>query len=135
MSAKSKSSDRPKDRPFAPRILARARKLADSYQIVVVKEDGRWFGRGLELPNVFGDGSTSAKCIAATCEALVAAVATMLEASRTPPLPANRGMRSQQVNVRLTVEEKVRLETAAQQSGCRGLSDFIRTGALAAAGR
>ena len=112
-------------------IAARASKLAESYQIVMAHEDGRWFGHGLELPNVFGDGRTPAKCVAATREALTAAVATMLEAAQTPPVAARQGLRSEQVNVRLTAEERALLETAAKQKGFRGLSDFIRAGALA----
>jgi uncharacterized protein (DUF1778 family) len=34
------------------------------------------------------------------------------------------------VNLRLSAEEKLRLETAAQRKGFRGLSDFIRAAAL-----
>ena len=33
--------------------------------------------------------------------------------------------------MRLTAEERALLETAAKQKGFRGLSDFIRAGALA----
>ena len=39
--------------------------------------------------------------------------------------------RTEQVNVRLTSEEKLLLEEAAKNKGSRGLSDFIRTTTLA----
>lgn len=40
------------------------------------------------------------------------------------------GKRTQQVNVRLTPEEKVILEGTARRKGFEGLSDFIRAAAL-----
>jgi uncharacterized protein (DUF1778 family) len=61
---------------------------------------------------------------------MITAVATMLEDGDTPPPPASDAMRSEQVNVRLTAEERLALETAAQRHGFRGLSDFIRNAAL-----
>ena len=72
-----------------------------------------------------GSRSTSKKAR----EALCVAVATMLEQERTPPLAPNK--RSAQVNVRLTVEEKLLLEETAKREGFKGLSDFIRHLALA----
>jgi hypothetical protein len=56
--------------------------------------------------------------------------ATMLEAGQSPPPPAREGLRSAQVNVRLTPEEKAILESRAKAKGFRSLSDFIRTSVL-----
>ncbi len=131
MSAGSRSSDKSPDCPFSTEIETRARRLADRYQIVLAFEDGEWYGHALELPGVFADGATPDQCVANTREALTAAVAVMMEEGDAPPAPARQGVRSEQVNVRLTPEERALLETRARQKGFRGLSDFIRAGVLA----
>jgi predicted RNase H-like HicB family nuclease len=131
MSAKSKKSSKAIDRPFDRNALRRAREIANSYQIIITPEDGEYFGRGLEMPNVMGDGRTPDACAAATREGLTVAVAYLLENGEAPPPPASEGKRSEQVNVRLTSEEKVMLEEAARRRGFRGLSDFIRSISLA----
>lgn len=56
------------------------------------------------------------------------AVAVMLELGKR--LPAARGQRTAQVNIRLTPEEKMALEEAAAQRGFRGISDYVRATAL-----
>jgi predicted RNase H-like HicB family nuclease len=128
-----KSTAKKKDisAPFAPEILKAARRFADAYDVVLRFEDGEWFGHALEYPEAMGDGKTPAACIKATRRSILAGVATMLEAGESPPAPAREGVRSEQVNIRVTAEEKTLLETTAKQKGFRGLSDFIRTGALA----
>ena len=102
------------------------------YQVILNCEDGQWYGRGLELPHVFGDGSTPAACIDSTRGALAAAVAYLLEQGQAPPMPAKQGKRTTQVNVRLTAEEKVILEGTARRKGFEGLSDFLRAAAMEA---
>jgi predicted RNase H-like HicB family nuclease len=120
------------DRPFAADTLKAARSIVGDYQIILECEDGHWYGRGLELPHVYGDGETSAACIAATREALTAAAAYLLEQGQAPPSPAKQGKRTTQVNVRLTAEEKAILEGTARRKGFEGLSDFLRAAALEA---
>ena len=71
--------------------------------------------------------------IADTREALAGAVAYMIETAQRPPSPAREGRRTEQVNVRLTAEEKLVLETTARRKGFQGLSDFIRNAALESA--
>jgi len=61
----------------------------------------------------------------------VSGIATLLEMGEKPPAPSRQGVRSEQVNIRVTVEEKAIMEVVAKQKGFRGLSDFIRSGALA----
>lgn len=58
-------------------------------------------------------------------------VAVMLEAGQTPPLAACEEQRTQQINIRLTAEERLLIESAAKRRGYRGISDFVRTAALA----
>jgi predicted RNase H-like HicB family nuclease len=132
MSAKSKKSAGGKkiDRPFAPDVWERARALAGQYQVIVSCEEGQWYGRGLELPHVFGDGKTANQCIENTREALAAAVAYMLEEGQRPPTPATEGRRTMQINVRLTAEEKALLEVTAKRKGFSGLSDYVRAAAI-----
>jgi predicted RNase H-like HicB family nuclease len=131
-SARSKNSTNSPalDRPFGKRILAEARTIAGQYKIVLEFEDDHWYGSGLEMPTAFGDGKTPHAAVADTRQALILAVAYMLEKGDTPPTPAREGKRSVQVNVRLTPREKSLLESKAQVKGFRGLSDFIRNSVL-----
>jgi predicted RNase H-like HicB family nuclease len=131
--AKSRGASGGLARPFAAKLREQAAALANEYQIILTSEDGQWYGRGLELPHVFGDGSTPEKCIANTRQALTAAVAYLLEQVQSPPLPAKQGKRTTQVNVRLTAEEKAILEGTARRKGFEGLSDFLRAAALESA--
>lgn len=131
MSAKSKNSSKAIDRPFDPATLRRAKSIAALYQIVLQFEDGEYYGRGLEMPYVMNDGKTPDQCVKATRQSLATAVATLLERGETPPPPASEGKRSEQINVRLTTEEKLLLESAARSRGFKGLGDFVRATVLA----
>ena len=134
MPAKSKSLSTAIDRPFGAELLRRAKAIAAHYQIVLQFEDGEYYGRGLEMPYVMNDGKTPDECVKATRESLTIAVATMLERNEKPPTPASGGKRSEQINVRLTTEEKLLLENAARSRGFKGLGDFVRATVLAHAG-
>ena len=116
--------------PFAKSILAAAGKIVEAYDIVLRREDDEWYGHALEYPEAMGDGSTVEECFAQTRKALVVAVATMLEAGQTPPAPARQNIRTEQVNVRLTPEEKARLESRSRAKGFKGISDYIRASVL-----
>jgi predicted RNase H-like HicB family nuclease len=130
MSAKSKKPSDAIDRPFDPQVLREASEIAQQYQVILSNEDGHWYGRGFELPHVFGDGASVEECVDDTREAFVGVVAYLIEQGQRPPAPAQAGTRSEQVNVRLTAEEKLLLETAAKRKGFSGLSDFVRTAAM-----
>lgn len=132
MSSKSKKPAKAVDRPFAASVLAKARTLVDQYQVILTRESKHWYGRGLEMPHVFGDGTTVGACVEDTREALVGAVAYLLEQGERPPAPAATARRTEQVNVRLTAEEKLLLEASAKRKGFSGLSDFIRAAAVEA---
>jgi predicted RNase H-like HicB family nuclease len=133
MSAKSKRSSVRIDRPFTAAVLRRARQVADAYQIILQLEEGLYYGRGLEMPTVMNHGKTPDECVRATKDALTTAVAYLLEEGETPPAPASENKRTEQVNVRLTAEEKLLLEEAARSKGYRGVSDFVRSASLASA--
>lgn len=119
-------------RPFPTAIVKQAALVAEQYQVILEHSEGHWYGRGLEMPQVFGDGATPGQCVEATRAALRAAVAYLLEQDRVPPAPARSGRRTQQVNVRLTAEEKTALEGIARRRGFQGLSDYLRAAALEA---
>lgn len=133
MSAKSKSSVKAIDRPFDAHTMAKAVKIVEQYQVILAFEDGHWYGRGLELPNIHGDGKTVNQCVKNTREAFAGWVACLLEEGQRPPTPAGEGTRTAQVNVRLTAEEKLLLEATAKRKGFSGLSDFVRAAAIESA--
>ena len=119
------------DRPFDESILETAQRLAGKYRLILEPDaDVGYLGHALELPMVMADGKTPDACVSSLREALVAAVATMLELGQRPPTPAARSQRTAQINVRVSEEEKLMLEDAARRSGFRGVSDFVRSTAL-----
>lgn len=119
------------DRPFDADVLKRAQSIAAAYRISLEEEaDVGFVGICVELPLVMADGRTPDSCVAATREAIVGVVAYMLENGRVPPTPAREQKRDQQLNLRLTLEEKLALEEAARQQGFRGVSDFVRSKSL-----
>jgi predicted RNase H-like HicB family nuclease len=112
--------------------LEKARQIASGYRFILRPSDNLGYvGRTLELPLVLADGRTPEECLRATMFAVQTAIATMLESGQTPPASASR--RTEQINIRLTSEEKVLLEEECQRKGFRGLSDFVRATALAEA--
>jgi predicted RNase H-like HicB family nuclease len=133
MSVKSKKSSKVGkaiDRPFDPGVLRRARQLAEAYQIVLRQEDGEFYGRAIEMPDVMNDGKTADECVEKTRDILTTSIAYLIEAGKNPPPPASEERRTEQVNVRLTAEEKYLLEEAARSRGFRGISDFVRSSTL-----
>ncbi len=122
-------------RPFAGVVTRQATDIAGGYQVVLETADGHWYGRGLELPHVFADGDTPDACVAATQQAMAVAVAYLLEQGQSPPAAARSARRTQQVNVRLTSEEKAIIEASARNKGFSGLSDYLRNAALEATGK
>ena len=133
MSAKQiKPSKSQLSRSFARELWTKALELASRYQVVVRFEDGEYYGRGLEVPGAMDDGKTPNQCIQKTQEAMAVAVAVMLESGQTPPLPMSVARRSEQINIRLTPEEKLLMEQSARARGFRGISDYMRSLALSA---
>jgi predicted RNase H-like HicB family nuclease len=130
MFGKSPKSRKAIDRPFDRDVLDRAGKIAATYQIIIQFEDGEYYGRGLEMPLVMNDGKTPDDCVRATRQALTTAVATLLESGKVPPPPASEHKRSEQINIRVTPEEKLLLEQAARSRGFRGIGDYVRNTSL-----
>jgi len=119
------------DKPFKESIVRKAKKLVADYRIILERNERLGFiGSAVEFPTVFADARTPEQCYKATQDALMVAVATMLESGQRPPQPASMGLRTEQVNVRLTAEEKLLFANAAMNLGFKGISDFIRSTAL-----
>jgi hypothetical protein len=119
------------DRPIARAILLRARQAVARYQITLWQEGGQYWGRCVEL-DCLGDGPTAQKCVKATRQAAVVAAAVALKQGEDLPPRAREGVRTEQVNVRLSLEEKSAIEAAANRLGYRGVSDYMRAAAIMA---
>lgn len=132
MSGRSRSSSKKKaiEAPFDAQILKQARQIASGYQFVITLEEGEYLGRSVEMPYAFGGGKTPQACYEDVMKGTIAAVATMLEQGDQPPAPASESKRTEQVNIRLTAQERFHLEQAARQQGFRGVSDFVRSASL-----
>jgi predicted RNase H-like HicB family nuclease len=121
--------------PFSKRVRTQAEQIVSEYQLILTQEaEVGYLGRTVEMPLVMANGETVEACVRETLAATVAAVATLLELGEKTPLPARQGKRDQQVNIRLSSEEKMILEDAARREGFRSLSDFLRSSALNRAG-
>lgn len=118
------------DRPFDSKIVRKAEGIAVKYQVILLQEDGWFYGHGLELPNVYGDGKTAQAAVDDTRSALVATVASMLEDGERPPSPAAEQTRGAQVNIRMNAEEKEIITQKARAKGFRSISDYIRAVAV-----
>jgi len=130
-SSKSKTKPKGLNRPFKESVLRKAKKIVADYRITLERNDRLGFiGSSVELPTVFADAKTPDKCYKATQEALMVAVATMIESDQRPPQPSSAKKRTVQVNIRLTSEEKLLLANTAMNLGFKGISDFIRNSAL-----
>ena len=115
--------------PFDPKVLSQARSIVGDYRLVLEPdEELGLIGSAIELPTVFADAKTPDACVKATREALTVAVATLLELGKRPP--SGRHQRTQQVNIRLTPDERLVLEEEASRLGFKGVSDFVRAAAL-----
>lgn len=97
-------------------------------------EGDGYLGCTVEMPSVMGGAKSIEACVRDVLEATAASIATMLERGESPPSPAREGKRDQQVNIRLTADEKLALEGAARREGYRSVSDLIRAAAIRAAG-
>jgi len=119
------------DRPFDQTVLRKAKSLVSQYRITLERNERLGFiGSSVELPTVFADAQSLEDCYEATQNALAVAAATMFECGQTPPQPVSARKRTEQVNVRLTAEEKMVLSNAASTFGFRGISDFLRNAAM-----
>lgn len=115
-------------------MLRRARKVADTYSLRFEPSGDGYIGTVVEMPGVLGVGNSIESSAKETVELLVSALATLIEMGEPIPSPASAAKRDRQVNIRLTADEKLRLEDAARAAGFRSVSDYLRTAGLERAG-
>ena len=121
------------DRPFDPQILEQAARIARKYRIILEPNDEcGYIGSALEMPKVYADGATADACVRNVREALIAAVAYLLEKGDVPPAPADEQVRNKQVNIRVSEAEQRRLRAAALARGFADISDYVRSASLCA---
>lgn len=112
---------------FDKTVLANAKEITDGYHIIVEKDDKLgYIASSVELPTVFADGKKEIECFRAIREALMGAVATMIEGGRKPPQSLSANKRTEQINIRLTAYEKILLTNKAMNLGFKGISDLVR---------
>lgn len=125
----------PRESSFDATVLERARALANQYRIQLrqLKKKGgaNYVAHALEVPTARAAAYTPDDAVAEVRRQAVLIVAEMMDEGRKPPFPAGDARRSEQVNVRLTMEEKMMLEDCARQEGFRGLSDYVRAAVVA----
>ena len=103
--------------------------MASEYRILLEPAEGGGFaGHCVEVPTVWARGRTADECVEATRRGATMVVAYLLEQDR--PVPRSAKKRTEQVNIRLSGEEKILLKAAAQDEGLNSLSDFVRRLAL-----
>ena len=119
-----------KNRPFEKEILKRAAEIAAEYQLILGTEDGEFTARGLEYSSALGIGKSEAEAIKVCREVLTTLVAYHLEKGEKFSMPSKQNLRNEQISLKVSAEEKVRIEAAAKLKGFRGVGDYLRTLAL-----
>lgn len=122
-----KSKDTAGEFTPTPAQLKRARQLMAGYTFVIQPDgEGAYIGSTSELPGVIVDGETPDQCARNLTSTLETVIATYLADGETPPTPARREKRTEQVNVRFTQSERRMLERESSRQGYRGIGDLIR---------
>lgn len=106
--------------------------MARAYRLVIERDFAlkAYLGRTIELPLVMADGATIEACAESVLEATTLAIAAMLEKGEAPPAPARSGKRDNQLNIRVSAQERLELEEAARREGFTTVADYVRTTAL-----
>jgi len=80
------------EQTFSEDILNRARKVADTYSIVIEPSQHSigYSGSSIEMPCVLSEGKTRSDCVEAQYRAMVMSVAVILEDAKLPPKPMVR---------------------------------------------
>jgi predicted RNase H-like HicB family nuclease len=108
-------------------LLKKARHQLARYTFVIQPDnDGGFVGSATELPGVLADGDTLDECARNLSFALETVIASYLADGQSPPEPARREKRTEQVNVRFTRSERTLLERESAKQGFRGIGDLIR---------
>lgn len=111
-------------------ILRRAKEMSARYRLTLEQTGtGEYQARLAELPGLRIYGVSASEAEQRGRDALVVAIATMLEVGAAPPPPLAE--RRAQVNVRLSQEDRAFLESISRERGFSSLSEFVREAAMA----
>ena len=127
----------PKISEFQPSaaIVKKARQQLAKYSFIIQPDgEGGFIGSATELPGVLADGDTLDECARNLSFALETAIASYLADGQSPPEPARREKRTEQVNVRFTRTERNLLERESAKQGFRGIGDLIRAEVIRSVG-
>ena len=124
----SKSSKKnPDQKTTDAALFRRARRHAAQFGRVtlfdVVSEE--WVSTCIEIPNAIGAGDSAKEAEKELTENLAVHFAYLDEIGRAWPEPTS-SPRSEQLNIRLTVQEKAEFEAAAKRLGLSSVADLIR---------
>ncbi len=119
------------DAPFDPAVLRRARRHAAAFGRTTTfdAESGEWVSRCVELPDTIGVGDTTREATSELTENLAVWFAYLSEQGDPWPEPSS-APRSEQVNIRLTVQEQAEFEAAAKRLGLSSIADLVRLSVL-----
>lgn len=108
------------------RQTAAAHKHIEKFVRVIKPDAPGFLAYSLEMPGIIGRGRTAVSAIEQLNALLAHAVAMLLADGQTPPAPAS-DRKLEQINVRITAEEKLLLRELIQRAQ-PGLSasDFVR---------
>ena len=108
-------------------LLKRARRYMADYSLVIrSRPNGGYTGSSPEFPGTLVGGETPERCAHNLDFMIETIVASYLADGQTPPSPAGREKRTEQVNVRFTRSERTMLEQESARQGFRGIADLIR---------
>lgn len=111
-------------------VRKRATNLVQQYSIVMTTSvDNLYHVRFAEFAEISVSGTDIETCIVNLRDAGVTHVLQLLRDDKNVPRPLQNLTRREQVNVRLTSEEKVVIASAARKRGKR-ISDYMRARAL-----
>lgn len=121
----------PIDAPFDPAVLRRARRHASAFGRTTLfdAESGEWVSRCVELPDTIGVGDSARDAMKELTENLAVWFAYLAEQGDPWPDPSS-APRSEQVNIRLTVQERAEFEAAAKRLGLSSIADLVRLSVL-----
>ena len=107
-------------------LLSKARGFALRYRIILTPtDDGSFIANAMELPGIIIQEATLTKVVEELHNVLIEVIVRLLREGNAPPQPT-AGRRLEQVNVKLSLEERSLMESAARARGNRGVADYLR---------
>lgn len=78
------NSGETRDRPFDAQVVEQAQALAAQYQIRIERDSRGYLGKVLDLPTIFGFGTSEEAALRTTREHLKWVLSYLIETGRTP---------------------------------------------------